>query len=340
MAVVLLNYNGRHWLERFLPSVLRYSPSGSVYVIDNASTDESLSYLRDQLPSDRIISLAKNQGYAAGYNEGLRRIEVDYYALLNTDVQVSEGWWQPLLSYMESAPQVGACQPKIHSYGSSDPPLFDYAGAAGGYIDLLGYPYCRGRIFESIEADRGQYDGPPQPCDWASGACLLLRAAAFWEVGGFDARFFMHMEEIDLCWRLHLAKYSVYCCTESCVSHVGGGSLPMHSPRKTFYNFRNNLLLLYKHLPLRRMWVVFPLRFVLDALAVFYFCLRGRAWAAVAIIRAYVVAMSWCVRLSCSLSDVKRSSTGALLFPKHHVYIVCAYFLRARRRYSSLGLVC
>ena len=245
VAVVLLNYNGLIWLRRFLPAVLRHSPQESVYVIDNASSDESISYLQQVLPLGHVRRLTKNFGYAGGYNEGLRQISARYYVLLNTDVEVQAGWWQPLYACLEERPRAAACQPKMVAHGTS-PKRFDYAGAAGGFLDPLGYPYCRGRIFGHIEQDRGQYDGEPLPCDWASGACCMIRAAAFWEVGGFDARFFMHMEEIDLCWRLQQADYSVYCCTEAEVAHVGGGSLPASHSQKTFFNFRNSLLLLQK----------------------------------------------------------------------------------------------
>ena len=331
LAVVLLNYNGESLLERFLPGVLQSSPSDSVYLIDNASTDESLVYLSDHLPADRLITLERNQGYAGGYNAGLAQISAEYYVLLNTDVEVKEGWWAPMLSFMEHHPEVGACQPKMLAYGK-EPPRFDYAGAAGGYIDLLGYPYCRGRIFETIEEDRGQYDGVPMACDWASGACCMVRASAFWEVGAFDASFFMHMEEIDLCWRLHEAGYKVYCCADASVSHLGGGTLPMHSSRKVFYNLRNNLLLLYKHLPLPRYVFVMGLRLILDLLALLYLSFRGRFKAALAMSFAYGDAL----RLMPRLQRRPGSRASTLAYPRHRVYVLSAYFLQAKRVYTLL----
>ena len=331
LAVVLLNYNGHSLLERFLPGILKHSPSGSVYVIDNASTDESRTYLGTQLPAQHLIALDRNKGYAGGYNDGLAQISAEYYALLNTDVQVEAGWWMPLLSFIDTHKEVGACQPKLHAYGEH-PIRFDYAGAAGGYIDPLGYPYCRGRIFETIEEDKGQYDGAPVACDWASGACCVLRASAFWEVGAFDASFFMHMEEIDLCWRLHKSGYKVYCCTDASVAHVGGGSLPMHSARKVFYNLRNNLLLLYKHLPWTRCVVVLGLRLVLDLLAVLYLGFRGRFRAACAVLCAYGDA----IRLVPKMRRVIGARASAITYPRHRVYLLAAYFLRAKRRYTRL----
>ena len=331
LAVVLLNYNGRSLLERFLSGVLQYSPSDSVYVIDNASTDESRAYLSDRLPMDRLINLDQNQGYAGGYNEGLARISAEYYALLNTDVQVEEEWWRPILRFMEEHKEVGACQPKLHAYGA-EPLRFDYAGAAGGYIDPLGYPYCRGRLFESIEEDRGQYDGPPVACDWASGACCVIRSSAFWEVGAFDASFFMHMEEIDLCWRLSKAGYGVYCCTDAYVVHMGGGSLPMRSSRKVFYNVRNNILLLYKHLPMLRSAWVMGLRLILDAMMILYLVAKGRFMAALAVCSAYGSAVGL-------ISKIDRSPApreGAGSYPRHRIYVLVAYFLQFKRSYALL----
>ena len=333
VAVVLLNYNGLHWLKRFLPSVLQRSPESSVYVVDNASTDESLYYLRTHLPKERILQLSSNLGYAAGYNEGLRQVKARYYVLLNTDVCVSEGWLAPLLEFMEANPKAGACQPKLlhHKEAQSLAQHFDYAGAAGGYLDPLGYPYCRGRIFSDIEEDKGQYDEIVR-CDWASGACCVLRAEAFWEVGGFDARFFMHMEEIDLCWRLHRAGYGVYCCPRSVVRHVGGGSLPKSSPRKTFLNFRNSLLMLQKQLPWQRLLWLLPLRALLDAAASLYFCSKGEPRLALAVLRAYI---SFGQQLR---PPLKQAKSRSLPYPSYEICIVWAYFVKKRRHFSDLQL--
>lgn len=340
LAVVLLNYNGLIWLQRFLPAVIEHSPKDSVYVIDNASTDQSLSYLRQQLPAVRIITLSRNLGYTGGYNKGLRSIRAPYYALLNTDIFIQAGWWQPLLAFMEAHPEVGACQPKIRAYTEKNNPhpAFDYAGAAGGFLDILGYPYCRGRIFTHIEPDHGKYDTLLR-CDWASGACCLLRAQAFWEVGGFDARFFMHMEEIDLCWRLHQIGYSVYCCPQATVAHVGGGSLPRSSSKKLFYNFKNSLLLLYKHLSWKQRCWVLPLRGLLDGGALLYFWQQGRWASGLAIIQAYMAFLRQMLWKTCPPKPLPSSAPRAPLpFPKHRFSILYAYFVKKHRSYSQLKL--
>ena len=336
LAVVLLNYNGLCWLHRFLAAVIKYSPSRSIYVIDNASTDDSLDYLREQLPVDRIIQLSVNRGYAGGYNEGLQQIEARYYVLLNTDISVEEGWWQPLFEWMESRPQVAACQPKLITYdeAAEAPKKFDYAGAAGGLLDPLGYPYCRGRIFSHIEYDYGKYDEAPFRCDWASGACCMLRASAFWEVGGFDTRFFMHMEEIDLCWRLSRAGYRIYCCPKAEVAHIGGGSLPSSSSQKIFLNFRNSLLLLQKQHSSCRLYVRLLLRTSLDAAALLYFCTQGRFLSALALLRAHLSFY----KMWSTCPSLSEASSSALPYPRYSLYIVYAYFIKKQRYFSELAL--
>ncbi len=275
-AIVILNWNGAQMLRRFLPSVIAHTPDecARIIVADNGSTDDSLAVLAAEFPAVEVITLDQNYGFAEGYNQALRRVGEDYdsYLLLNSDVEVPEGWLQPMLDYMENHPDVAACQPKLRAHHT--PTHFEYAGAAGGYIDSLGYPFCRGRIFDTVEADEGQYD---QEADifWATGAALLIRSAVYWEVGGLDGRFFAHQEEIDLCWRLRSRAYRIVCVPQSVVYHLGGGTLPKENPRKTFLNFRNNLLLLYKNLPQRRLRKVFFLRFWLDALASLVFLLKG-----------------------------------------------------------------
>ena len=305
IAIVILNWNGADMMRRFLPSVVANSPEADVIVIDNGSTDASLQYLRDEMPQVRIITLDRNYGFAEGYHRGLKMLEEDppqpslegrehssplrggqegaYYLLLNSDVEVHEGWLQPMLSYMDAHPEVAACQPKLLCQWASD--MFEYAGASGGYIDALGYPYCRGRVFGTVEKDEGQYDDIV-PVLWATGAALLIRSRDYWDVGGLDGRFFAHQEEIDLCWRLRSRGRGVVCVPQSVAYHLGGGTLPQGNPKKDYLNFRNNLLLLYKNLPEGRLWKIMFLRFWLDALASVRFILRGQYRSFLAVWRA------------------------------------------------------
>ena len=273
LSIVILNWNGVGMMQRFLPDIVKYSPGAEVVVADNASTDASLEWLKEAMPRVRTIVLDKNYGFAGGYNRALKQVEAEYFLILNSDVEVREGWLDGVMAYMEAHPECAACQPKLLCQWS--PNDFEYAGAAGGFIDRLGYPYCRGRLFGTVETDTHQYDEPIE-CLWATGACLLIRSADFWKVGGFDDRFFAHQEEIDLCWRLRSRGRKVMCVPQSVAYHLGGGTLPQGNPRKDFLNFRNNLLLLYKNLPddgeLRR---VMRWRFWLDALASLQFLLTG-----------------------------------------------------------------
>ena len=271
-AVVILNWNGRQMMQRFLPSVLAYSPEAEVVVADNGSTDGSMEWLEEAYPAVRRIVLPENYGFAEGYNQALARVEAEYYMLLNNDVEVTEGWLHILLDYMDRHPEVAACQPKLRCQWKRED--FEYAGACGGFVDALGYPYCRGRLMSTVESDEGQYD-ETLPVLWATGAALLIRSADYHGVGGLDGRFFAHQEEIDLCWRLRSRGRGVVCVPQSVVFHLGGGTLPTDSPRKTFLNFRNNLLLLYKNLPEERLRVVMRWRFWLDALASLKFLLTG-----------------------------------------------------------------
>ena len=270
LSIVILNWNGAEMMRRFLPSVLQHSTEAEIVVVDNGSTDDSLQMLSQNFPSVRQVVLDKNYGFADGYNKGLKEIEAEYYLLLNSDVEVRKGWLKPMLAYMDSHPDVAACQPKLLCQWS--PSDFEYAGACGGFIDALGYPYCRGRVMGTIESDKGQYDNIA-PILWATGACLLVRANDYWQAGGLDGRFFAHQEEIDLCWRLRSRGRGIVCVPQSVAYHLGGGTLPQGNPRKTFLNFRNNLLLLYKNLPQERLHKVMRIRFWLDALASIQFLL-------------------------------------------------------------------
>ena len=273
VAIVILNYNGDRMLEKFLPSVIENCPDwAEVIVADNASTDFSVELMQDCFPEIRLIENDSNGGFATGYNLALQQVEAQYYVLLNSDIEVPKGWLEPVIALMDSDPQIAACQPKIRSY--YDPEEFEYAGASGGFIDKFGYPFCRGRIFQHIENDENQYDTPIEVF-WATGACMFVRADLYHQIGGLDDSFFAHMEEIDLCWRLKNEGYKVYCCPQSVVYHIGGGTLPQNSPRKTYLNFRNNLSLLVKNLPKQRVFPVLAFRIVLDWVAAMKFLFEG-----------------------------------------------------------------
>ena len=270
-------------LQRFLPSVIRYSEEAEIIVADNGSTDHSIDILREKFPSVRILPFRENYGFAEGYNRAIQQIETPYVLLLNDDVEVTPHWLQPLLAFMNHHPEVAACQPKILSETQRE--LFEYAGACGGFIDHLGYPYCRGRIFNHVEKDRGQYD-QVCPIFWATGAALLVRTDVYRKEGGLDKRFFAHMEEIDFCWRLRSRNYGIYCIPQSTVYHVGGGTLPKSHPRKTFLNFRNNLLMLYKNLPEERLNSTLRIRYFLDLVAALKMLLSGQVKESMAIVKA------------------------------------------------------
>ena len=276
VAIVILNWNGQKMLAKFLPNVIEYSrQDAEIWVADNSSSDGSMHLLETQFPQVKTIVLEQNFGFAEGYNRALRQIEADYYVLLNSDVEVSHHWLTPLIEFMDSHPQVAACQPKLLAEYDKD--RFEYAGACGGFLDKYGYPFCRGRIFGMVERDNGQYDYQ-QEILWATGACMMIRSADYWKAGGLDGRFFAHNEEIDLCWRLRLMGRKIYCIPESEVYHVGGGTLPKSNPMKTFLNFRNNLTMLYKNLSDKELSHVMRVRWFLDYLAAFEMLLLQRNW--------------------------------------------------------------
>ncbi|MBD5311463.1 MAG: glycosyltransferase family 2 protein [Bacteroides sp.] len=287
LSVIILNWNGLSLLERFLPAAVRYTNGAEVELIvaDNGSTDSSVSWIHEHFPEIRVIELGKNYGFAEGYNRAIAQTDTEFTVLLNSDVEVTEGWWQPLLSFMRSEPQAGACQPKIKSL--RQPEYFEYAGAAGGLLDRLGYPYCRGRLFESVEKDNGQYDGPPARVAWASGAALMVRTSLYRSLGGLDADFFAHMEEIDLCCRMQAAGYGVYALTDCEVFHLGGASLNYGDARKTYLNFRNNLLLLHKNLPDGRRGRMLLWRRLADTLAFGAFLAKADWARARAVLKAH-----------------------------------------------------
>lgn len=284
VAIVILNYNTRKHLETFLPSVVANSPGARIIVADNGSPDDSVAFLQTHYPDVEVLDLKKNHGFAQGYNEALARVKSDIYVILNSDVEVCPGWLEPVLAAMQANPQIAVAQPKIRSWTEKE--RFEYAGAAGGWIDYLGYPFCRGRIFSQNEVDEGQYD-TPQECFWAAGAAFFIRAELYHAFGGFDGDYFAHNEEIDLCWRLKRAGYSVWNIPQSVVFHLGGGTLEYENPRKVFLNFRNSLFTLVKNEPAGKLLWLIPARFLLDGLAGVRFFLKGQFRAIWAIVRAH-----------------------------------------------------
>ncbi len=287
LGVIILNWNGEELLKKFIPQASEYTVSdeADLIVADNGSSDNSLAWLAKNHPEVMTIRLEKNYGFSEGYNRAIKDAEYEYIVLLNSDVEVTPDWWKPMLSFMEKNPDAGAIQPKILSFTEKN--RFEYAGAAGGYLDSLGYPYCRGRLFDCIEEDNGQYDGAPADICWASGACLMTRRELYLRLGGLDAGFFAHMEEIDLCCRILNAGYRVCAVTESSVYHVGGASLAQGNPRKTYLNFRNNLLLLHKNLPKKKGKKVLLFRRLADTLAFLMFLAKLDFANAKAIIDAH-----------------------------------------------------
>jgi GT2 family glycosyltransferase len=285
VAIVILNWNGKQLLETFLPLVVAHSSEeAAIFVADNDSTDDSVSYVRAHFPSVDIIKMKENKGYAGGYNEALKHVEADIFVLMNSDIATTEGWLTPIVRYFKNHPKTGILQPKLLDYKRKS--HFEYAGAAGGFIDRLGYPFCRGRVFNELEADQGQYDDEAD-IFWASGACLCIRRDVFWQLGGLDEDFFAHQEEIDLCWRAHKAGFEVKYIGESCVYHVGGATLSSMSPQKTFYNFRNTLLALLKNAPKRFVPFLVLTRLFLDGVAGLKFIGEGKFIHTWAILRAH-----------------------------------------------------
>lgn len=327
LAIVILNWNGQEMLERFLPSVLQNSAGADIYVADNGSTDKSLELLRTNFPDVNVIELGKNYGFAEGYNQALGRLkDYTYYLLLNSDVEVKSGWLTAMMSYMDEHPQVAACQPKLLCQWN--PSYFEYAGAAGGYIDALGYPYCRGRVFNTVEKDEGQYDTVAE-VHWASGAALLVRSEDFWDVGGLDGSFFAHQEEIDLCWRLWRNGRKVVCVPQSVVYHLGGGTLPKGNPRKTYLNFRNNIWLLRKNLPESDYRRVMRWRLLLDAIASLQMLLTGQFASACAVWRARNDAF----RENKQTQRLNALSNSITLKPKS---LLWTYYIKGKKKYSEL----
>ena len=283
-AVVILNYNGEKFLQQFLPSVLGYSEGAEIVVADNASTDQSIPLLETQFPTVRRVQLDQNYGFCGGYNRALKQVTADYYVLLNSDIEVTPNWLSPMVQVLDNNKSVASVQPKILSFRQRD--KFEHAGAAGGFIDSLGYPFCRGRIFDHVENDAGQYDDALEVF-WSTGACMMIRAEAWHRFGGFDEDFFAHMEEIDLCWKLHRAGQKVWYTGKSSVYHVGAGTLGYGHPRKTYLNFRNGLFLIYRHLSSAELTYKLPFRILLDWAAALQFLVKGDPGNWLAIFRAH-----------------------------------------------------
>ena len=321
-------------LEKFLPSVVAFSPEADVVVADNASNDNSIGFLKANYPALRIIELDRNYGFADGYNKALAQVDAEYYILLNSDVEVTNGWIAPLLSFMDKNSNVTACQPKLLDYKNRA--FFEYAGAAGGFIDCYGYPFCRGRMFDTVERDSAQYN---TPCEvfWATGAAMMVRSKDFWAVGGLDGRFFAHMEEVDLCWRIKARGGAIYCVPESEVYHVGGATLDKSNPRKTFLNFRNNLLMLYKNLPEAELRGVMRVRAVLDYVAAFKFLLSG----SVGDFKAVIKARKEYKRMRASYKGVRAVNIEktVVLQPVGRMpfMLLWQYYLRGRKVFNELN---
>lgn len=334
IAIVILNWNGAKLLRQFLPSVIEFSKvdSTEIIVADNGSTDESLQTIRNQFPEVKILDLKQNFGFARGYNEALKQVEADYFVILNSDVEVTSGWLESPIHLMEADSSVAAVQPKILSFHQKT--HFEYAGAAGGFIDRFGYPFCRGRIFNEVEADQGQYDDPTD-IFWASGACMFVRATCFKESGGFDADFWAHMEEIDLCWRLKNRGFRVVYTPESKVYHVGGGTLSYDNPQKLFLNFRNNLWLLTKNLPSNQLLPVLILRLFLDGVAAFKLMAEFNFNGIKSVLKAHY-------HFYRSLPDLnrKRKAMGIkrLIEPKEKLQasIIWQFYIRKRKKFSGI----
>ncbi len=329
VAVVILNWNGKDFLKKFLPSVIDHSNSACIYVADNASSDGSVAFLKQNFPTIKIIETGSNLGYAGGYNAALKGLQEEFFVLLNSDVEVTENWLTPIIDIMDADSSIAACQPKMLQYHQKT--HFEYAGASGGFIDKFGYPFCRGRLFESMEEDLGQYNDA-QEIFWASGACLFFRNKVYKEMGGLDDAFFAHMEEIDLCWRTKRAGYKIMVEPRSVVYHVGGGTLDKSNPWKTFLNFRNGLQLLAKNLPSNQLFPKLFFRMILDGVAAIKFLLSAQPKDAWAVFRAH---MEFYSMLSRTLN--KRSGNYPELSAIYPRSIVYQYFIKGIKKFSSLA---
>lgn len=328
IAIVILNWNGEVLLERFLPSVVQYSESADIYVADNASTDGSITFLNENYPEIRIIQNTQNGGFAKGYNDALQRINADIFCLLNSDVEVTAGWLSPIIAGFDSIKDVSIIQPKILDLLKKD--HFEYAGAGGGFIDQLGYPFCRGRIFQTLEIDTGQYNDTRE-IFWATGACMFVKSKVFRELGGFDSDYFAHQEEVDFCWRAKNQGHKVYYIGTSEVYHLGGSTLSNMNPKKTYLNFRNSLFSITKNLPRRKAFVIIFIRLLLDGIAAVRFIFQFRFKHFIAILRAHFSFYKQFRRMY-----KKREKTKFLLKYYTIKSIVWSYFVHQIRSFNIL----
>ena len=331
IAVVVLNWNGKDWLAKFLPTLVEHTNDATVFVADNASTDDSVAFVTTNFPSVKIIVNTSNGGFAKGYNDALKQIDAEYYVLINSDIEVTQNWLSPIINIMDEDESIAACQPKILDYNNKD--KFEYAGAAGGFIDDLGYPFCRGRIFDTLETDNGQYNSPIEVF-WATGACMFVRAKQYWEVGGLDEDFFAHQEEIDLCWRLKNKGYKIMAQPQSVVYHVGGGTLNVSSPFKTHLNFRNNLFMMFKNLPFIDVISIIPIRLILDGVATFTFLTKPKGIQhLLAIAKAHFAFYFAIPKLIRKRSNIKQKSK---LSGKYNWSILVKYHFMKKKRFLDL----
>jgi GT2 family glycosyltransferase len=336
VAIVILNWNGKEFLRKFLPQVIQYSegPGIQIVIADNNSSDDSVEFLKNSYPQIEVITFKRNYGYARGYAIALPQIMAEYYVLLNSDVEVTENWLEPIIRLMDNNPLIAAAMPKIRSYFRKD--YFEYAGAAGGFIDKFAYPFCQGRIITNIEKDEGQYN-ESREIFWASGACMFLRSDAYSKTGGLDGDFFAHMEEIDLCWRLKRLGYSIYYCSDSLIYHVGGGTLPNDNPRKLYYNYRNSLYLLFKNISKKEFFTILIPRMILDGLSATAYLLQGKLLFFLAVLRAHIR-----FYLSLRMLVHKRKIYNRIIDKTNvgHIYphtIVFDFFIRKKRIFSELN---
>ena len=332
VAVVILSWNGIRFLKQFLPSVVKHTPAElcEIIVADNCSTDESVQFIKQNYPGITVIQNQRNGGYAGGYNDALKLVKAKYYVLLNQDVEVTPNWVEAVVEQMEQSDKIAAAQPKLRAF--NDREFFEYAGAAGGYIDRFGYAFCRGRIFDSIERDEGQYDDV-KDIFWATGACLFVRSDVYWNAGALDEDFFAHQEEIDLCWRIKNLGYRILCVPSSVIYHVGGGSLPQGNPRKTYLNFRNNMMMMFKNLPLKAVLWKMPIRVCLDIVAGFYSLWKNKSLKDMgAILNAHC-------GFYCALPQLikkRRLIPHPASVPLSEVNILWQYFGKGKKKFSEL----
>lgn len=329
VAVVILNWNGRKFLEKFLPSIVECSLGAEIIIADNDSKDDSVDFLKEHYPNLRIILNKVNGGYAKGYNDALALVDAEYYVLLNSDIEVTPNWVMPVVEVMEQDLTIAAAQPKLLAYANKDE--FEYAGAAGGFIDKYGYPFCQGRVFGHLEKDNGQYEAIKE-IFWASGAAMFVRASKYWEIGGLDEDFFAHMEEIDLCWRFKNSGYKVVYVPYSKIYHVGGGTLPKGTARKTYLNFRNNFSLLYKNLPRNRVIKTFIARLFLDGIAAVRFLTEGNVGDSFAVLRAHLY---FYTHLS-SLRKKRKTHTQRKVSMIYQKNLVFEHFILRKSKFTEL----